>query len=177
MKNIVLALVVMCLALLPLSGAGAAFHADPNDSDGRLDMKALGLHYDSGTGVLTLRIRTREVWGCKFLRSGIKTSLNWYFDDGADGDVDLTGKFVCLQPNKDPRLAFKLHGNDSGNNYELINAKRPNHHTVVVKMPTDLTEFESEHASASARSTDGITEGCDDNCPDRAPDSGGYTIY
>jgi hypothetical protein len=177
MKKIVLTFVALALALMPLSSAGAARHKDPNDSNGLLDMRALGLVYDSGTGVLTLKIRTQQTWGCKFLRSGVKTSLNWYFDDGADGDVDLTGKFVCVEPNKDPQLAFKLHGNDSGNNYELITAKRPNHKTVVVKMPTDLAEFESDHASASARSTDGISEGCDDKCPDRAPDSGGYTIY
>jgi hypothetical protein len=177
MKKILFALVVLSLALAPLTGASATKLTDPNDSDGRLDIKQLGIVYDSGTGVLTLRIKTYKVWGCKFLRSGVKTSLNWYFDDGMDGDTDLTGKFVCVEVNKDPRLAFKLHGNDSGNNYEFITAKRPDHHTVLVKMPTDVAEFESDHASAWARSKDGITEGCDDNCPDRAPDTGGSQLY
>lgn len=177
MRKALLLLTTVALVALPLASAGAAFHSDPNDSGGRLDVKAYALHYDSGTGVLTLKLKTYEGWGCKYLRSGIMTSLNWYFDDGMDGDVDLTGKFVCVSVQKHPKLVFKLHGNDSGNNYEALTAKRPNHRSVTVKMPTDLTEFESDHASAHARSTDGIAGGCDTGCPDRAPDTGGAQIY
>ena len=177
MRKLALVLTTTLVALVLGTSARAAFMADANDSDGRLDVKAYALHYDSGTGVLTLKVKTYEGWGCKFLRSGVMTSLNWYFDDGEDGDADLTGKFVCVNANKKPKLVFKLHGNDSGNNYELINAKRPNRRSVVVKMPTDLTEFESDHVSAWAKTRDGITEGCNDACPDRAPDSGGTRIY
>jgi hypothetical protein len=82
-----------------------------------------------------------------------------------------------VSPNHHPKLIFKLHGNDSGNNYEALTAKRPDRRSVVVKMPTDLTEFESDHASAHARSSDSISEGCDPACTDRAPDTGGAQIY
>jgi hypothetical protein len=175
-KLISVALTVLVVAVLaaPASGATAA---DPNDSDGILDVQKIASAYDSSTGVLTLKLRTFHGWGCRYLRQGVKTSLNWYLDDGEDGDNDLTGKFVCVNANKDPQLIFKLHGNDSDNRYESLKATRPNHHTVKVKMPTDLTELESDHVSVHARSTDAINEGCDPACTDRAPDTGGMRVY
>jgi hypothetical protein len=177
MRRAVLLITTIALIAMPLGHAGAASQTDPNDSDGQQDIRLTALHYNDSTGTMTLRLKTQQVWGCKFLRQGIKTSLNWYVDDGEDGDNDLTGKFVCVTPNKNPKLIFKLQGNDSGNNYEALKATRPNHRTVVVKMPTDLTEFESDHASVHARSSDAITEGCDPACTDRAPDTGGMRIY
>lgn len=167
----------LVLVVLTAGPGRATSTSDPNDSDGRLDVQKIASRYDSGTGVLTLKLRTFQSWGCKYLRQGVKTSLNWYLDDGQDGDNDLTGKFVCINASKDPKLIFKLHGNDSGNNYEPLKARRPDHHTVTVKMPTDLTELSSDHASAHARSSDAIAEGCDPACTDRAPDSGGIQLY
>lgn len=177
MRKLILVSLSALLVAVYSAPANAAASSDPNDAGGRLDMKKIASVYDTGTGVLTLRVRTFHGWGCRYLRQGLKTSLNWYFDDGEDGDNDLTGKLVCVNAGKDPQLIMKLHGNDSGNNYESLKATRPDHHTVKVKMPTDLTELESEHLSVHARSMDAIDEGCDPACTDRAPDSGGMRVY
>ena len=175
-KLMLVALSVLVVAVF--SGpAGGTTASDPNDADGVFDMEKIGIVYDSGTGVLTLKIRTFHGWGCRYLRQSQETALNWYFDDGEDGDNDLIGKFVCVKAGKNPTLIFKLHGTDSGNNYESLKAKRPNHHTVTVKMPTDLTELEAEHMRVHARSSNGVDDGCDSTCVDRAPDTGGVRAY
>jgi hypothetical protein len=167
-------LLVGSLLAPPASAAEKA--EDPNDTEGKLDIVQISFKGAAGaTG--TVKIRTQNPWGCKFLRQGVKTSLNWYFDDNEDGDNDLIGKFVCVNANSNnPRLILKLHGPDSGSNYEPVPAKKPDKKTVKATFPFDLGEFESEHASAHARSKDAISEGCD-VCVDRAPDTGGMRLY
>jgi hypothetical protein len=175
MRKALLLLAATLLITLPVGPAHAVAQADPNDSDGQLDVRAIGGTYNDSTGTLT--IKTREGWGCKFLRRGIMTSLKWYFDDKDDGDTDLIGTFVCTTPNKNPTLVFNLHGPDSGNHYESLPTKRANRRTVRVTFPRDLTEIDSKHLSMWAKSKDGISSGCDDECPDRAPDEGAMSLY
>jgi hypothetical protein len=158
----------------PVSAAESA--EDPNDTEGKLDIRLISFKGAAGASS-TVKIKTQNPWGCKFLRQGVKTSLNWYFDDGEDGDNDLIGKFVCVNANgNNPKLILKLHGPDSGSNYEPVPAKKPDKKTVKATFPFDLAEFESDHASAHARSKDAISEGCD-VCVDRAPDTGGMRMY
>jgi hypothetical protein len=167
--------VVLVLSILA-PPAAAAKEEDPNDAGGKLDIRLISFKGQAG-GTGTVKLRTQNPWGCKFLRRGVMTSLNWYFDDGEDGDNDLIGKFVCVNANSDnPKLILKLHGPDSDNTYEPVPAKKPDKKTVKVTFPFDLAEFESDHASAHARSKDAISQGCD-VCVDRAPDTGGMTLY
>lgn len=171
---VALALLLLVSVLAP--PASAAKMDDPNDTDGKLDVVLISFKGTAG-GTGTVKLKTQNRWGCKFLRQGVKTSLNWYFDDGEDGDNDLIGKFVCVNANSNkPKLIMKLSGPDSGNNYEPVPAKRPDKKTVKATFPFDLAELESEHASAHVRSKDAISEGCD-VCVDRAPDTGGMRMY
>jgi hypothetical protein len=170
------ALAVMLVVSVLAPPAAAAKAEDPNDVDGKLDIRLISFKGAAG-GTGTVKLKTQNPWGCKFLRQGVKTSLNWYFDDGEDGDNDLIGKFVCINANSDnPKLILKLHGPDTDNRYEPVPAKKPDKKTVKATFPFDLPEFESDHASAHARSKDAISEGCD-VCVDRAPDTGGMTLY
>ncbi|HEY7874851.1 MAG TPA: hypothetical protein VIG64_06980 [Actinomycetota bacterium] len=173
---VALALLLIASILAPPAAAAKETATDPNDTGGRLDIVELSFKGEAG-GTNTIKLKTQNPWGCKFLRQGVKTSLNWHFDDGEDGDNDLVGKFVCVNANSnDPELVLKLHGTDSNNNYDPVPTKRPDKKTVKVTFPFDIGEFESEHASAHARSKDAISEGCD-VCVDRAPDTGGLTLY
>jgi hypothetical protein len=170
-----LAVLLVMTALAPPASAKETA-TDPNDTGGLLDIVEISFKGAAGA-TSTVKLKTQNPWGCKFLRQGVKTSLNLYFDDGEDGDNDLIGKFVCVNANTDhPKLILKLHGPDSGNNYEPVPAKKPNKKTVKATFPFDLGEFESDHASAHARSKDAISEGCD-VCTDRAPDTGSLTLY
>src|SRR5918999_834002 len=111
----------------PVSAAESA--EDPNDTEGKLDIRLISFKGAAGASS-TVKIKTQNPWGCKFLRQGVKTSLNWYFDDGEDGDNDLIGKFVCVNANSNkPKLILKLYGPDSGNQYEPVPAKRPDKKT------------------------------------------------
>ena len=167
---------LLVLSLLAPAASAKETASDPNDSDGRLDIVEISFKGAAGA-TSTVKLKTQNPWGCKFLRQGVKTSLNWYFDDGEDGDNDLIGKFVCVNAGSaKPKLIMKLHGPDTGNHYEPVPAKKPNKKTVKATFPFDLAEFESDHASAHARSKDAITEGCD-VCVDRAPDTGGLSLY
>jgi hypothetical protein len=169
------ALLLVVSLLAPPAGAKETA-TDPNDTEGQLDIVEISFKGAAGA-VSTVKLKTQNPWGCKFLRQGVKTSLNWYFDDGEDGDNDLIGKFVCVKANSDnPKLILKLHGKATGNNYDAVPAKKPNKKTVKATFSFDLPDFESDHASAHARSQDAISEGCD-VCVDRAPDTGGMTIY
>ena len=171
----VFALLLLVSVLAPPAGAKETA-TDPNDTEGQLDIVEISFKGAAGAAS-TVKLKTQNPWGCKFLRQGVKTSLNWYFDDNEDGDNDLIGKFVCINASSNkPKLILKLHGPDSGNTYEPVPAKRPNKKTVKATFPFDLAEFESEHASAHARSKDAISEGCD-VCVDRAPDTGGMRLY
>ena len=165
MKKALLVLVSVLLAVVPLGGASAKTLTDPNDSSGLLDIETISLHYDSSTGVLTLQ--TWHGWGCKALRRGVKTSLKWYFDGKSDGDTDLVGKFICVSPNKSPHLVLKLHGTETGNNYELVPARKLDRRTVKTRFPFDLTEIKGNRITVWAKSKDWITGGCDDGCPDK----------
>jgi hypothetical protein len=167
-------LLVVSLLAPPASAAESA--EDPNDTSSQLDIRLISFKGAAGA-TSTVKLKTQNPWGCKYLRQGVRTSLNWYFDDNEDGDNDLIGKFVCVNASgNNPRLILKLYGPDSGNNYEPVPAKKPDKKTVKATFPFDLPEFESENASAHARSKDAISEGCD-VCVDRAPDSGGMTLY
>ena len=168
------AVLVMSVLAPPASAKETA--TDPNDTEGQLDITEISFKGAAGAAS-TVKLKTQNPWGCKFLRQGVKTSLNWYFDDDEDGDNDLIGKFVCVNASgNNPKLIMKLSGPDSGSNYEPVPAKKPNKKTVKATFPFDLPEFESEHASAHARSKDAIAEGCD-VCVDRTPDTGGMSLY
>jgi hypothetical protein len=177
-RSAALAFALTLVVSLLASPASAAEQAeDPNDTGGQLDIRLISFKGAAGASG-TVKIKTQNPWGCKYLRQGVKTSLNWYFDDGEDGDNDLIGKFVCINANSNnPKLILKLHGPDSDNHYEPVPAKKPDKKTVKATFPFDLAEFESEHASAHARSSDAIGEGCDPKCVDRAPDTGGMRLY
>jgi hypothetical protein len=177
MRRVALAVVVALLAVAGAAPALARQVTDPTDSLGPLDVIRLRSTYDSGTGVLTLVAETKSGWGCRYLRAGLDTSLNWYLDDGEDGDNDLTGKLVCVNAAHDPTLVLKLHGNETSNDYESLKAKRPTHHRVLVRVPTDLAELTADHLAVHLRSRDGIHERCDPSCKDRAPDAGGMRVY
>lgn len=179
LSTVLLALSVVLGAVLVSAPAQAltSSRTDPaNDVPGPLDIVRIAFRGDPGSlGAFT--IRTSERWGCAFLRREVKTDLQWRFDGDADGDIDLVGRFTCLQTPDGRRLIFMLRGIDSGNRYEPVRATRPDRRSVRVRFPLDLTEIDGPHLRAVVRSSDAITEGCAETCVDRAPDIRKFRVY
>lgn len=178
-STLYLAVTVLLGAVLVPSSAHAATSSrtDPaGDVPGPLDIVRIAFRGDPGSlGAFT--IRTSKRWRCAFLRPGVMTDLRWRFDGDADGDIDLVGRFTCLQTADGRRLVFHLRGTDSGNHYEPILATRPDRRSVRVRFPLDLTEIDGTHLRAVVRSSDAVTEGCVVACVDRAPDRGKFRVY
>ena len=110
----------------------------------------------SGTpgDVGTLKLETDADFGCGLLKPNKPNYLKWMFDDRSDGDTDLTGNIVC----KNKNLVLKLKSNR--NNYEAIEVKRPNKHTVKATFSFDLKELKSDHLDLTAKSKDTTSTGC-----------------
>ena len=110
----------------------------------------------SGTpgDVGTLKLETDADFGCGLLKPSKNNYLKWVFDDRSDGDTDLTGNIVC----KGKKLVLKLKSNR--NNYEAIEVKRPNKHTVKATFSFDLVELKSNHLDVTAKSKDTTSTGC-----------------
>jgi hypothetical protein len=165
------AAVAIALLVALAAPVSAATENDPEDVKGKLDVVRIKFKKSQDTATLT--IETAEDWKCRYLRASRDTKLQWRFDDGSDGDIDLKGDFVC----DDGHLLFLLAGTDSGNNYEPLEGERPDKKTAKVTMPLDITELESDSLAVLVKSKDGEAKGCATACRDRAPDTGKMTAY
>ena len=156
-----------------INQAFAASSTDPNDTPGRLDITFVRGSGSSGE-VGRFRIETQRRYRCRYLRRSSSNRLKLLFDDRRDGDVDLVGRFKCS--NHDWILDLK--GPDTGSHYESLSVKRPNKHTVKVKVPLFLDELSGNHMGIYATSKDATAPACATTpCKDRAPDSGTIKIY
>ena len=165
--------VLAVLLAFPAFAAPDSMITDPDDMTSPLDVIKLA-YIDEGGGVGTLKLETDARWACKYLRPRL-TTIKWFFDGAADGDVDLLGNLRC----QNGRLWMYLRGTDSGNNYEPAPANRPNKRTVRVTMSFDLTELEGDNLAVKVKVRDGAAEGCSDTepCNDRAPDTGWWAVF
>ena len=167
------AFVVALLVPVSVSAAPDSEVTDPDDMTSPLDVVKLA-YIDEGGGVGTLKVRTDAAWGCSYLKPPL-TSMKWFFDGGADGDVDLVGNLRC----RNGRLWFFLRGTDSDNTYEPAPANRPNRTTARITMSFDLTELAGDNLAVKVKVRDGGAEGCTSSapCTDRAPDAGWWAVY
>lgn len=166
-------LVAVLLALALPAGAAEIATTDPDDVAGKLDLRELSFEAErNGAGFFT--VKTHDAFGCNYLKKGKPNRLKLLFDDGRDGDVDLVGRFECM----DGTLLMFLHGKESGNNYEPLKAKRPTRKVAKVAFQLDIAEFESDTMGVKVRSVDGTAEGCtDDPCKDGIPAKGSVKAY
>jgi hypothetical protein len=169
MKRLLPAAIAVVVVLVGATAAMAVSRKDPKDVSGRLDI--VRIKFTSQQQLATLTLETENAWRCRYLKPAKKTALRWLFDDGADGDNDLIGDFVCRQK----KLVFELHSEDS--QYEPIFATRPDKRTVKVTMPLDVPELESDTLVLAAKSRDGAAGACDQTCRDRAPNEGRMKAY
>ena len=167
---------VAAIAALFVVGIAAPAFAvkeqDPADSGLDIDISLIKFVEDP-EDIATLTIRTHSAWKCRMLRPAAKTSLKWFFDGSGNNEWDLVGSFVC----RDGVLVFELRSTDGSNQYEPIAAERPNKRTVVVTMPLDLTELDSNNLDLMAKSKDVSGETCIEDCVDRAPNQGRMKAY
>ena len=151
--------------------------SDPaGDVVGPLDVVRTAFRGDPGS-LGTFTIRTAHGWRCALLRPGVPTDLQWRFDGGADGDIDLVGHFSCVRSRHGFVLQLRLHGPTTGSHYEPVRAGRPDRRTVRVRFPLDLPELGGPHLAAVVRSSNAISQGCTAGCVDRAPDTGTFAVY
>ena len=110
----------------------------------------------SGTpgAVGTLKMVTETDFGCGLLKPNKPNYLRWLFDDGRDGDTDLTGNVVC----RNKKLFLMLRSKK--NRYEGIRVKRPDKDTVKATFSFDLKELKSNHLDVTAKSKDSTSTGC-----------------
>lgn len=134
-------LIAMLLAVAMAGSAGAAVTAaasDPDDTQGRLDIRFLRFQRDHGS--VTLTLRTAEKWRCRLLEDDTSTAagaaeayedgkvafLLWAFDSNRDDNDDHHGYFRC----KEGRLRFEFDRADLS-----YKARRPDLRTVKVTVP------------------------------------------
>ncbi|MGH2754224.1 MAG: hypothetical protein ACRDLB_07285, partial [Actinomycetota bacterium] len=111
-------------------------------------------------GVGTLKMVTDGEFRCGLLARKKPNRLQWLFDAGRDGDIDLRGKFVC----RNKKLMFDL--KSKKNKYESLRAKRPSKDTIKVTFTFDLPELKSKHLNVTAKSKDKSSPGCANACSD-----------
>lgn len=174
MKNAIRILVValMLAAALPAAAAEMTKN-DPDDSDGKLDLRQLVVDATKGeAGFFT--IKTYEGFKCGYLKKDKPNKMRLLFDDGRDGDIDLVGKFEC----SNDKLWMFLHGIETGNNYEPLRARRPSNKTVKVAFQLDIAEFEADTMGVKVKTVDGTAERCTEvACRDSAPGKGTLQAY
>jgi hypothetical protein len=164
---------VVAVALMVLtSPAWAASRPDPDDADGRLDIKRITVNAEPQE-LGTMIIRTYGPWNSTFLRPALDNPLVWKFNDGDDRDFDLLGTFRYT----DGALRLFLTGVDTGNTYGPFLASRPDRRSVRVRFSFDIPELQSNHLSVVVRSESSGRECPDDPCKDRAPNFGNMNAF
>ena len=176
--SVALAAVAATVVTASPAQAVSSARSDPaGDVAGPLDVVRTGFRGDPGS-LGTFTIRTADGRGCALLRPGVPTDLQWRFDGGADGDIDLVGHFTCVRSRHHGLvLELRLRGTTTGSHYEPVRARQPDRRTVRVRFPLDLPELDGAHLAAVVRSSNAISQGCTTACVDRAPDTGTFAVY
>lgn len=165
MLNRLTVLTSVLLVTVLATQAGAVRRGDPNDVSGLLDISLTRFIDDDGIAQLT--VVTYDDWRCRHLRAAEPTSLTWKLDGRGDRRFDLIGEFECRNGN----LFFDLRSRNGANQYEPIEAIRPDRRTALVRFPMDLMELSGDHLTMIAKSRDSSLK-CESDCRDRAPDRG-----
>jgi hypothetical protein len=175
MKLLVCVATATLLVLGPL--AQAATFSDPDDMTSPIDVRRVEFT-DRGGQIATIKVGTDDGWSCSYFEPGL-TTMKWLFDGRGDNGIDLVGKVRCLKFQGGRDLVIFLSGKESGNSYEPVPLKKPNHHSMKATFSFDLPELSGRHVDMRVKVSDGVAEGCTSAhpCTERAPDSGMYRLY
>jgi hypothetical protein len=158
------AALMVALMAIPAQAVSAT---DPNDADGRLDLRFLGAQNDEPKRFVTVRVKTEFGFKCGYMSPKTSNRISLLFDDKLDGTIDTTGTFVCRRVGT-PHWSLRM--GKAG-----LVAKHPRPRVLVVNVGYELIGGDQveDHWGVAARSKDETAPKCAyAPCFDRAPNSG-----
>lgn len=158
--------VALLAASIALIARPAAAARDPNDVDGRLDIRSVTGTKDGIAEPLTITVRTWDEWGKRLLEEDGPNRLFVVFDvDGdADGDVSArversAGSLVAVIENADGSTT-------------TMTVSRPDRRSVSFTVPFGTEGDPLGDVAVAARTRSSSGADCHPACKDRSPDSG-----
>jgi len=153
------------MVVLLATPALAVSLTDPNDTDGRLDLRFLVAQNDEPNRVVTVRVKTEFGFKCGYMSPKTSNRISLVFDDKLDGTTDTTGTFVCRRIGT-PHWRLRM-------GTVQLDARHPRPRVLVVNVGYDLIAGDQveDHWGVAARSRDVTAPKCAYACIDRAPNS------
>ncbi|MGH3118778.1 MAG: hypothetical protein ACRDQ2_17020 [Gaiellales bacterium] len=157
------------LALLAMIGAipGVLAETDPNDVQGRLDLRVLRSALETAGGPMDVTVRTAGKWSPRVLGSSTPNRLIVLFDADQDGSADYSARVRRSAGSLGVSLSA------SGEELAVLEATRPDRRSVSFTVPSGLVSDPNGRYGVAARTRFVADAGaCASGCSDRAPDSG-----
>jgi hypothetical protein len=172
-RHSVIALVLgIGYALMLASPSKAASISDPNDTNGRLDVRRVVANNDTTNALIKFRVHTERGYRCRFLHKGSPNRVWVRFDIARDGDVDASGRLMCSRKGAGWFIRMSTGIRFFGEH------PQPNTTAVHIGWEGIPGDQERNHGAIFVVTEDGSSPRCSATpCRDRAPNVGAMAAW
>lgn len=163
-------------SFVPQAAAACCLEAmtDADEVDGKLDLRRLRYEKEGANAPVGIKVRTYEAWGPAVLQ-GNENRLKVLFDSDDDGAADYRARIRRVVGTW--AVYMDGVGEHEGEQFETLEARKPNARTVVFTIPggAPMNEAGTLEMRAVSRFTESVE--CDPGsgstaCVDRVPNAG-----